>query len=68
MGARRNWSAIKIGRVGVAQQVRCLFVVDGAEAYEKGMLPEMQTKRRSSLAPLPAQPELRDVLNRTFAA
>ena len=39
-----------------------------AEACEKGMLPEMQTKRPALPAPLPAQPEQRDVLNRTLAA
>ena len=37
-----------------------------AEAYEKGMLPEMQAKRRRSPAPPPAQPEGQDALNRTW--
>ncbi|GEM_PF-774360 len=39
-----------------------------AEAYEKGMLPEMQAQRRASPAPLSALPEQQDVLNRTLAA
>ena len=39
-----------------------------AEAYEKGMLPEMQAESHRSPAPLPAQPEQQDVLNRTLAA
>ena len=39
-----------------------------AEAYEQGMLPEMQAKRRRPPAPLPALPERQDVLNRTLAA
>ena len=38
------------------------------DAYEKGMLPEMQTKRPGLPTPLPAQLEQRDVLNRTVAA
>ncbi len=39
-----------------------------ADACEKGMLPEMQTKPPTLPAPLPAQPEQREVLNRTLAA
>ena len=39
-----------------------------AEAYDKGMLMEIQAEPHPSPAPLPAQPEQRDVLNRTLAA
>ena len=39
-----------------------------AEAYDKGMLMEMQAEPHPLPAPLPAQPERHDVLNRTLAA
>ena len=39
-----------------------------AEAYNKGMLLQRQAEPHPSPAPLPAQPEQRDVLNRTLAA
>ena len=38
------------------------------EAYQKGMLMEMQAEPRRSPAPLPAQPDHEDVLNSTLAA
>ena len=38
------------------------------EAYDKGMLLERQAKPPPSPAPLPAQPDQEDVLNRTLAA
>ena len=39
-----------------------------AEAYEKGMLLEMQAEPHRPPAPLPAQSEQQHVLNRTLAA
>ena len=39
-----------------------------AEAYEKGMLPEIQAEPHRSPAPLTVQPEQQDVLNKTLAA
>ena len=39
-----------------------------AETYQKGMLTEIQAEPHHSPAPLSAQPEQRDVLNRTLAA
>ncbi len=39
-----------------------------AEAYDKGIRMEMQAEPHRSPAPLPAQPESQDVLNRTLAA
>ena len=39
-----------------------------AEAYEKGMMPEVQAEPHRSPAPLPAQPEQETVLNRILAA
>ena len=39
-----------------------------AEAYDKGMPMEMQAESHRSPAPLPAQPERQDMLNRTLAA
>ena len=38
------------------------------EAYDKGPLLERQAEPHPSPAPLPAQPEHEDVLNRTLAA
>ena len=39
-----------------------------AEAYEKGMLMEMQAEARRPPAPLPAQPQHENVLDRPLAA
>ena len=39
-----------------------------ADAYEKGMMLEVQAEAHRSPAPLPAQPEQETVLNRTLAA
>ena len=39
-----------------------------AETYQKGLLIEMWAEPRRSPAPLPAQPDQQDVLNRTLAA
>ena len=39
-----------------------------AEAYEKGLPPQLQHKPHRLSAPLPAQPEHKVMINRTLAA